>query len=160
MITVDIIAVGGLKEKYLDQGCKEYIKRLSRYCKINIYEISESYLNEKASEKEILICLEKETEQISKKFVSGSKKIALCIEGSQKNSEKLAEYFSKQSIDGASHFQFIIGSSYGLSEKIKKESDLKLSISSMTFPHQLMRLIILEQIYRAFSINNNSKYHK
>lgn len=160
MITVELIVLGNLKERFLNDGCNEYIKRLGRYCKIKITELSECAIGDRPSDREIEICLKKEADQINKKLSAGSKKIVLCIEGIQKSSEQLASYIKNEAVGGVSHIQLIVGSSHGLSEKIKKTADLKLSISQMTFPHQLMRLILLEQIYRAFSINANSKYHK
>lgn len=160
MMTVELIVIGNLKEKYLSDGCDEYIKRLSRYCRIKVTELTECQVKDNPSPKEIELCLEKEAQQVNKKFVPTSQKIVMCVEGVQKSSEDLAQYFMNQSVKGVSNIQIVIGSSHGLSDRIKQCADLKLSVSKMTFPHQLMRLIILEQVYRAFSINNNSKYHK
>lgn len=159
MIKVTIIALGKLKEKYLREASAEYEKRLSRYCKLDIVEIEPVKLSEKPSQNEIDSALKKESETIIKKIPTGSKVYSLCVEGKQLSSEEFAARNEEIFSSGGS-ITFIIGSSYGLSEEVKKLSDLRLSLSKMTFPHQLFRVMLLEQIYRSFKINEGSTYHK
>ena len=159
-MNITVICLGKLKEKYLKDAVAEYSKRISAYGKLNIIELTPVKLQENPSESQIFSALEKEAEEITKKIPSNSFIIPLCVEGVLKSSEELASKFNEVSLSGKSNIVFIIGSSYGLSEALKKQSDLKLSFSKMTFPHQLMRVMLLEQIYRAFQINNNGKYHK
>ena len=145
MQKINIICVGKIKESFYRLAVDEYLKRLSRFAKVEIREIPEGKnLNEEA-------------EGILK--ASKGKVIALCIEGTKYSSEKLAECV-KQFTDRGEEASFIIGSSYGLSDKVKDAADLKLSFSDMTFPHQLMRVILVEQLYRAFMINGGGEYHK
>jgi len=144
LLNVKIVCVGNLKEKYLRDAAAEYMKRLTRFCTPEIYEADES-------------CPEKEKDEIIKQLKGCV--VALCVEGGQMPSEKLAEYI-KNVPNRNSCLTFVIGGSDGLSEEVKKRADLRLSFSQMTFPHQLMRIILLEQIYRAFTINSNIKYHK
>lgn len=159
MIKVKLITMGRLKEKYLSAACEEYKKRLSGYCNFEIVEIEPQKLTDKPSDSQIQKALEKEAEQIKAKIPSGSTVFALCIEGKQFPSEKFAKKIETAS-DMGQNLVFIIGSSYGLSDNIKSLADVKLSVSEMTFPHQLFRVMLLEQIYRAFKINEGSAYHK
>ena len=159
MIKVTLIALGKLKEKYLVDAVKEYSKRLSGYCKFDIIEIEPIRLSDKPSMSEINNILDKESELIIKKIPQNSEIITLCVEGKGLTSEKFAEKIEQSENMGKS-ITFIIGSSYGLSEKIKKMSNFRLSLSEMTFPHQLFIVMLLEQIYRAFKINEGSAYHK
>ena len=159
MIKITIIALGNLKEKYLREASEEYIKRLKAYCDLNIIEIEPVRLPEKPSVNDISAALDREAELILKKIPESSKVYALCIEGSQFTSEEFAAAIKTDSGIGRS-LTFIIGSSYGLSEKVKLRADKKLSYSKMTFPHQLFRILLLEQIYRAFRINSGGAYHK
>ena len=159
MIKCKIIAMGSLKEKFFKEACGEYIKRLSRFCDLDICEIEPQKLPEKPSVGEIENALKKEAEQISKKIPQNSLVIALCVEGKQMSSEKLAEKIKEVSAVGRG-LCFIIGSSHGLADEVKKNSDLRLSLSEMTFPHKLFRVMLLEQIYRGFMINSGSEYHK
>ncbi len=159
MIKCKIIALGSLKEKYFKDACAEYKKRLSRFCDLEIIEIEPVRLPEKPSKGEIDLALKKESELISKKIPSNTKIIALCVEGKKLSSEKLAEEIKNTSALG-NGFCFIIGSSYGLSNEIKQKADIKLSMSEMTFPHKLFRVMLLEQLYRGFMINQGSAYHK
>lgn len=159
-MNVTVICLGKLKESYLRDAISEYSKRISAYGKLNIIELSPIKLPENPSQTQITAALEKEAEEIMKKIPNGSFIFSLCVEGKIKSSEELAEKFNEISLSGKSNIVFIIGSSYGLSENVKKLSDLRLSFSKMTFPHQLMRVMLLEQVYRAFQINNNGKYHK
>ena len=161
MLSVNIIAVGKLKENYLREACAEYVKRLGAFCKINVTELPESKLPDSPSEKEIQTALANEGKAISQ-LLSGKDcyNIAMCIEGRQLSSEKLAEKIGGISVEGKSTLNIVIGSSHGSSEDVKKLSDFRLSMSEMTFPHQLARVMVLEQVYRAFQILNGGKYHK
>ena len=158
-MVINIIALGKLKEKYLLDAVNEYTKRLSPYCKVVINELTPVMLKENASKAEIDNALYKEAEAIRSKVMSGYT-IAMCIEGTEISSEELAKKINDVAVSGNSNINIIIGSSFGLHDSIKKESDFKLSFSKMTFPHQLARVMLLEQIYRAYMINNNTKYHK
>lgn len=160
MLTVNIICIGSLKEKYLRDAQSEYVKRLGAFCKLNIIELDEVKLPDNPSQNEINSALEKEADKIEQKIKNGSFVIPLVIEGKTISSEQLAKRFSDVSVQGVSTVSFIIGSSFGLSGRIKSRANFSLSMSPMTFPHQLARIMLLEQTYRAFSIINNSKYHK
>lgn len=160
MLGVTIIALGKLKEKYLRDACDEYKKRLSSLCKLKVFELEPVRLGDNASQAEIEKALEKESKDIISKIPSNSKVIAMCIEGRQMPSEKLSRFFEDTAVSGCGEITFIIGSSYGLDENLKKRADVRLSMSEMTFPHQLARVMLLEQVYRAFMISNSSKYHK
>ena len=159
MMKVDIIALGKLKEKYLRDASDEYAKRLSRYCDLKITELSPVALSDNPSENEISNALLKEREMISRAIPKDSFIVALCIEGKEISSEELAYVFKEKANEGK-RICFIIGSSYGLSGEIKKFADMRLSVSKMTYPHQLFRIMLLEQTYRAFKINEGSTYHK
>ena len=159
-MNITVIALGKLKEKYLRDAVDEYTKRLSAYGKPDIIELNPVKLSDSPSQAEIDNALAKEAEEIKKKIPNGSYVFSLCVEGKEKSSEQLAATIKDITLNGKSSIVFIIGSSFGLSPKIKKLSDCRLSFSPMTFPHQLMRVMLLEQIYRAFQINNNGKYHK
>ena len=160
MMNITVIALGKLKEKYLTDAISEYSKRISAYGKLQIIELNPVRLSDNPSQTEIDNALSKEEEEIKKKIPNNSYVFSLCIEGKEKSSESFAKAINDAAINGKSNLVFIIGSSFGLSPKIKNLSDFKLSFSPMTFPHQLMRVMLLEQIYRAFQINNNGKYHK
>ena len=159
-MNITIIALGKLKEKYLTDAISEYSKRISAYGKLQIIELNPIRLSDNPSQTEIDNALSKEAEEIKKKIPNNSYVFSLCIEGKEKSSESFAKAINAAAINGKSSIVFIIGSSFGLSPEIKNLSDFKLSFSPMTFPHQLMRVMLLEQIYRAFQINNNGKYHK
>lgn len=158
MLSVKLICVGSIKEKYYIAAAGEYMKRLSAFCRLNVYEVNECLL-QKGNEGDIAAVLEKEGKEIIKRL-GGGYTIALCIEGKSMNSEQFSKHMENVALQGISNINFIIGGSHGISDEVKKKANLKLSFSSMTFPHQLMRVILLEQIYRGFSISNNSKYHK
>jgi 23S rRNA (pseudouridine1915-N3)-methyltransferase len=160
MLRIDIIAVGKIKEKFLREAISEYRKRLSKFCKLNIIEIKDEPDGNSFSDKEIEILKEKEAIKISWKINPGSKVITLEIDGEMISSPDLAKKIENFMIRGNSYLTFIIGGSNGLHDSISKKADLKLSLSKMTFTHQMTRLILLEQIYRAFKINNNETYHK
>ena len=159
-MNITVICLGKLKEKYLSDAVKEYSKRISPYGKLDIIELNPVKLPENPSETEIKTALEKEAIEIIKKVPQNAFIIPLCVEGELLSSEGLANKFNKISLSGKSNIVFIIGSSFGLADIIKEQAHLRLSFSKMTFPHQLMRVMLLEQIYRAFQINNNGKYHK
>lgn len=141
MIRVDVISVGNLKEKYLREACAEYEKRLSAYCNLQNLTFR--------GDGDIIPLLSRR-----------ALKIALCVEGKEISSEEFAKEISDLAVSGVSHIQFVIGASDGLTEEVKSACDRRLSFSKMTFPHQLMRVILLEQIYRAFNINSGGRYHK
>jgi 23S rRNA (pseudouridine1915-N3)-methyltransferase len=160
MMNVTVIALGKMKESYMREFCAEYEKRLKPMCKLGIIELTPYALPDNPSEKQIEQALEEEAGRIKEKIPSGSYVVSLCIEGKQKSSEELAEMFNSVALNGISNVVFIIGSSFGLSEKIKIGSNERFSMSKLTFPHQMARVMLLEQIYRAFSINAGGKYHK
>ena len=159
MQKVTVIAVGKLKEAYLEAACKEYSKRLCGYCSINIIELNpaRAYENSAAS---VAAAVEDEGKRIFEKIPPRAFIIPMCIEGKQLDSVKFSKLITDTAINGYSDICFIIGGSYGLSQKIKSAASFKLSMSEMTFPHQLARVMLLEQIYRAFKINEGSSYHK
>ncbi len=158
MFNIKIITVGKLKEQYLKDACCEYLKRLKRFGNVQVIELDEYRLSDNPSDKEIEKALEIEGNNILKQ--AKGYLIAMCIEGKQLSSTKFAEKISRISVDGQNNISFIIGSSFGIAENVKKSADFMLSMSEMTFPHQLARVMLLEQIYRAFQINSNGKYHK
>lgn len=157
---ISIITVGKLKEKYLKQGIDEYLKRLSAYAKVEIIEVADEKAPEHLSEAEMEEVKWKEGERILSHLSEDTYIITLEISGRMLSSEQLAAKIDELSTYGKSKLAFIIGGSLGLSKEVQKQSDLALSFSKMTFPHQLMRLILLEQIYRAYRINRNEPYHK
>ena len=159
MIKIKIIALGKLKESYLREASKEYEKRLSSYCDLEIIELSPKKLSDKPSNNEISAALDFEAEQIIKKIPKDAAVYTMCVEGKQTSSEVFAEEMKNFQNEGKT-LVFIIGSSYGLSEIVKRLSFKRFSVSSMTFPHQLFRIMLLEQIYRAFKINEGGTYHK
>lgn len=160
MIKITIIALGRLKEKYLRDASAEYEKRLESLCRLNIVELEPEKLGENPSENEIQKALLNEAKKIKSKIPDGCAIIPLCIEGKQFDSEIFADKINNFAISGTGHLCFVIGSSYGLSTEIKNMATLKMSMSAMTFPHQLARVMLLEQIYRAFKINCGGTYHK
>lgn len=159
-MNISIIAVGKLKEKYLKQGIDEYIKRLSAYAKVEIIEVADEKAPEQLSDAEMMQIKQKEGERILAKIAQDTYVIALAIEGKMWSSEQLASELDKLATYGKSKIAFVIGGSLGLSDEVLKRADEKLSFSKMTFPHQLMRLILLEQVYRSFRINRGEPYHK
>lgn len=159
-MNISIITVGKLKEKYLKQGIDEYVKRMSGYAKIEVIEVPDEKAPEELSANEMEQVKQKEGERILSKISQDTYVIALAINGKMKSSEELADDLDKLATYGKSKIAFIIGGSLGLSEEVLKRSNEKLSFSKMTFPHQLMRLILVEQIYRAFRINRGEPYHK
>jgi 23S rRNA (pseudouridine1915-N3)-methyltransferase len=157
---VTLICVGKLKEKYLTQGVEEYVKRLSRYCSLEIIELADEKTPDNASSVVEDMIKKKEGERILKALKDESYCIALAIEGAMLTSTELAEKIDTLGVTGTSHISFIIGGSLGISDEVLKRADYKLSFSKMTFPHQLMRMILLEQVYRAYRIIHNQPYHK
>ena len=155
---INIVCVGKIKEKYLKLGIDEFKKRLSKYCKLEIIELEDEKAPENLSDKEMLMI--KEGKKILTKIKDNSYVIALAIDGKNLSSEELAQTINKLGVRGVSNITFVIGGSLGLSDEVLSRADYKLSFSKMTFPHQLMRLILLEQVYRAYRINNGEPYHK
>lgn len=160
MIKINVIAVGKLKEKYLTAACDEYIKRLGAFAKVNVIEIAEERCNDNPSDAIIEQVKQKEGERIIAKIPKGSFVVPLCIEGTEFASDVYAQKIQKAMVDGYGEITFIIGGSFGMSDEVKNMANLKLSFGKMTLPHQLMRVVLLEQTYRAFTIINNIKYHK
>lgn len=151
-MNITLVTVGKLKERFWQEAAGEYIKRLGRFCKLNVIELAESKSDDSAEEsQEILAAIEK----LGPCYV-----IALDVEGKSLSSEDLAEKISSLGVGGTSHICFVIGGSNGFDDLVRKRADFRLSFSAFTFPHQLMRVILLEQIYRAFKINAGEKYHK
>lgn len=157
---ITVICVGKIKEKFYREALSEYEKRLSRYCKTEIIEVPDEKTPDGASEALEEQIKEKEGQRILEKIREDSFVCTLEIEGKQMSSEKLASWMEKLTVGGTSHITFIIGGSLGLSDSVKKRSNQALSFSQMTFPHQLMRVILLEQIYRGFRIIHGEPYHK
>ncbi len=160
MININFIVLGKLKEKYMKEFSAEYEKRLSAYCKLTVTELEPVKLSDNPSEQEIINALNKETQMIKAKIPKNSFVFSMCIEGKQMASEELSKKIEDIALSGKNNITFIIGSSFGLSDEIKQVSDYKFSMSKMTFPHKLARIMLTEQVYRALSITNNAKYHK
>lgn len=159
MLNVNIICVGSIKEKFFTDALNEYKKRLQRYCKFNIVELAEEKITDQETQAQIDKTLSKEGERILAKIGKSDYVIAMCIEGKQLSSEELSQKLSEISMLSGT-VDFIIGGSWGLSKDVKSRADFRLSVSKMTFPHQLFRVMLSEQIYRAFTITANAKYHK
>lgn len=160
MLKIDIISVGKLKEKYLKQGIEEYLKRLQAYAKVKVIEVPDEATQENMSDTEIDAVLEKEAQLIEKHLVNQNKVIVLAIEGKLISSEDLAEKLDEYMTYGDSKVAFVIGGSLGLADRIKQRADWSISMGRITLPHQLMRLVLSEQIYRAFRIMHGHAYHK
>ena len=157
---ITLVTVGKIKEKYLRDAVAEYVKRLGKYCKLEIIEVADEKTQERASETEEMAVRSKEGERILKHVKEDAYVITLEIQGNQISSEELADKIEGLGVQGKSHVVFIIGGSIGLGMEVMKRSDYALSFSRMTFPHQLMRVILLEQIYRSFRIIQGAPYHK
>ena len=160
MQKVTILCTGKLKEKFYLDAAAEYVKRLSRFCKLEIIELPEERLPEDPSPAQIEAALSKEADAVRAKLPNGCLVIAMCVEGRERSSEELARLVRTWQDSAARHLVFVIGGSFGLAESLKKEAKVRLSMSPMTFPHHLARVMVLEQIYRAFKINEGSSYHK
>ena len=158
MLTIHLICVGKLKEAYLREAQAEYTKRLSAFCRLDLVEIAEYRLPENPSQAQVAKGLQAEGKDILARLRGTA--VALCIEGKELASPGLAEWLSTAALHGESELCFVIGGSFGLSDEVKNAAALRLSMSPMTFPHQLARIMLLEQLYRACSINANGKYHK
>ncbi|MGN9135172.1 23S rRNA (pseudouridine(1915)-N(3))-methyltransferase RlmH [Clostridium sp. HCP1S3_B4] len=159
-MNISIIAVGKLKEKYLKMAVDEYSKRLSRYTKLEIIELQDEKTPDNASEKEEVQIKEKEGKAILSKIKDNTYVIAMDLNGKQLASVEFSQFISNCAVMGNSNIVFVIGGSLGLSEEVIKRADYKLCFSKMTFPHQLFRVMLLEQVYRGFRIMNNEPYHK
>ena len=157
---ITVVTVGKIKEKFFEDAIKEYSKRLSRYCKLEILQVADEKTPEGASEAVELQIKEKEGQRILSLIRDDAYVIALAIEGKMLDSEELAERIEKLGVSGISQIVFVIGGSLGLSAQVMKRADYALSFSRMTFPHQLMRVVLLEQIYRGYRIMNHQPYHK
>lgn len=157
---VSVLCVGKIKERFFTDAIKEYEKRLSRYCKLSVTELADEKTPDGASEALEEQIKKKEGERILKAIPEGAYVIALAIEGKQPSSEELADYVERLGVNGTSHIVLIIGGSLGLSKEVLQKADYLLSFSKMTFPHQLMRVVLLEQLYRAYRIINGEPYHK
>lgn len=160
MIKIKIIAHGTLSEKFWQEARSEYQKRLKPFAEVTEVELKERPISQKAREGDISAALDAEADKILDEIPPRAVKIALCIEGKQYSSEALAAMLAREASMGRGEFCFIIGSSHGLSPKIKQAADIRLSMSEMTFPHQLARIMLYEAIYRSTQINHGSKYHK
>lgn len=159
-MNIKIITVGKLKEKYLKQGIAEYAKRLGSYCKLQVIEVNDEKAPETLSDKEMDIVKDKEGERILAKISDQSYVFALAINGKQYDSVDFAKKIERLGITGKSDITFIIGGSLGLSKEVLKRANEEISFGKLTFPHQLMRLVLVEQVYRAFRIINGHAYHK
>lgn len=157
---ISILTVGKIKEKYLAEAIKEYSKRLSRYCKLEIIEVLDEKTPDNAGDAVNTKIKEKEGARLLAHIKQDAFVVALCIQGKQLSSEELADKIEALGVSGVSHIQFVIGGSLGLSDEVQKAADMHLSFSKMTFPHQLMRVILLEQIYRSYRIIQKEPYHK
>ena len=161
MLSVRLICVGKLGEKFWADAVKEYTKRLGAYCKLEIIELPEEKIEEKnASDAVVKKALDKEGKAILSNVRKGAAIVAMCIEGRQISSDELAQFLADRANSGAGDVAFVIGSSHGLSDEVKKAAALKFSMGRITMPHQLARLVLTEQIYRACTINAGMKYHK
>lgn len=159
-MNITILSVGKIKEPFYRDAIEELKKRLSRYIKLQIVEVSDEKTPESASEKEKEAILNKEGERLLKRFPKDAYVIALAIEGRQLDSVQFSKTIQSLGVGGVSHIAFVIGGSFGLSKKVLGSADMLLSFSKMTFPHQLMRVILLEQVYRSMRMIHNEPYHK
>ncbi len=159
-MNIKIITVGKLKEKYLKDAIAEYAKRLTRYCKLEVVELADEKTSENASQKEEEMVKDKEGKSILQKIKDNEYVIALDLKGKHITSEEFAEFISEKAVMGQPNITFVIGGSLGISQEVLARADYKLCFSKMTFPHQLFRVMLFEQIYRAFRIINGEPYHK
>ena len=160
MLSITLLCVGKMREKHYIAAFEEYAKRLAPLCRFEQLELAEQRLPQNPSQAEIAAGLKKESEELRRHIPSGAYVVAMCIEGQQKSSAELAALFESCANTGKSRICFIVGSSYGLDEELKREAQLSLSMSKMTFPHHLARVMLAEQIYRGIMINEGSRYHK
>ena len=160
MQRITILCVGSLKEKYLREVLEEYLRRLTPLCNVKLVELPETKLPDKPSEAQIAAAIADEGRRILAALPDGCDVVSLCVEGKEMSSPELAQYMERSASGGKNGVCFVIGGSYGLSDEVKKRADLRLSFSRLTFPHQLFRVMLTEQIYRAYMIRNGTKYHK
>lgn len=160
MYKITVLCVGGLKERYWRDACAEYEKRLKPFCRFSIVEVAEERVPDKASPAQIKAVIDAEGERLLAKLDSASLPVALCIEGKEQSSEQLAATIEKAAVGGDGHLTFLIGGSWGLSDAVKAKARVQLSMSPMTFPHQLARVMLCEQLYRAMQILSGGQYHK
>ena len=160
MMSVYLICVGKLKEKFYLQASEEYLKRLGGYCKMTLLELPEEKLPQNPTQGQIDGALEKEAANIRAKMPANATLITLCVEGKPHSSEELAALVQKFEHSAAKHLVFVIGGSFGMAESLKKQAAVRLSMSPMTFPHHMARVMLLEQIYRAYQIQQGTRYHK
>ena len=160
MLAVKLICVGKMREKFYTEAFAEYAKRLQSYCRLELVELPEQRLGDRPSQREIEAALEREGQEILKNVPPDAYLAALCVEGGQMPSEGIAELIAARENSGKPRLCFVIGGSFGLSPSVKARADLRLSMSKMTFPHHLARVMLIEQLYRGFKINEGSQYHK
>ena len=160
MLRIRLVCVGRLKERFYTEAVAEYRKRLSAFCRLEPVELQEERLSAKPSQAEIDAALRKEAAEIEKSLLKDAKLVCLCVEGEAYSSEELSAYLAKAELDSQPKISFVIGGSYGLDAGLKQKADLCLSMSKMTFPHHLARVMLLEQLYRGFQIREGTKYHK
>ena len=160
MLNIRLICVGKLKERFYAEAVAEYAKRLGAFCRLEVIELAEERLGENPSAAELEAALNREAEQIEKKLLKDGTLVCLCVEGGQMDSEAFAGLLTRTENSGRPRLSFVIGGSFGLSQKLKDRADLRLSMSKMTFPHHLARVMLLEQVYRGFQIKEGSRYHK
>ena len=160
MLNITLLCVGKLKERYWREACEEYEKRLGAFCKFRLVEVAEERLPDNPSAAQIAATVEAEGRRLLAQIPKDSAVIALCIEGKEMDSPTLADYVEHLAVEGTSHITLLIGGSWGLSDDVKQHARLRFSMSPLTFPHQLARVMLLEQLYRAFQIAKNTKYHK
>ena len=160
MLNIKIICVGKLKEKFYTAAAAEYMKRLSTLCRLEVEELPESRLSAQPSQAEVEAALKKEGERIALRIPAGALTVALCVEGKQLSSVRFSQFLEACALKGRSKLCFLIGGSEGLSEEVKEKAEVRMSMSEMTFPHHLARIMLLEQLYRAFQIREGSRYHK
>ena len=160
MMKINIIAVGKIKERYFAEACSEYVKRLGAFCKITVTEIAEYKCPDNPSPSDIKTTIENEGTRILGAIPSGAAVVPMCIDGDKLSSENLSKHISDLAVKGGSSICFIIGGSWGLDDRVKAKGVFRLSMSQMTFPHTLARVMLTEQLYRAFSIIKGTKYHK
>ena len=160
MLNIRLICVGKLKERFYAEAVAEYAKRLGAFCRLEVIELAEERLGENPSAAELEAALNREAEQIEKKLLKDGTLVCLCVEGGQMDSEAFAGLLTRTENSGRPRLSFVIGGSFGLAQKLKDRADLRLSMSKMTFPHHLARVMLLEQVYRGFQIKEGARYHK
>lgn len=160
MLNITVLCVGKLKEAYWRDACAEYEKRLGAFCRFSLYEVAEERLPDNPSSAQIAATIEAEGKRMLERLPKDCAVIPMCIEGKEMDSPALSARMQKMTVEGTSHIVFVIGGSWGLSDAVKSRASFRLSMSPMTFPHQLARVMLLEQVYRAFQISYGGKYHK